>query len=85
METEKEENLETDKITPLQDERDRLISNLFNQYSNDEMHNELELINQMLSLDTDLQIKTKALKQFFANKLITIQKGKKSALSYKKY
>ncbi|MDX2369461.1 MAG: hypothetical protein QNK36_13845 [Colwellia sp.] len=80
-----DENLAVDDITQLQAARDQLISSLFNQYSNDEIQKELELINQMVSLDADLQIKTKKLKQFFANKLIKIQKGKKSALTYKKY
>jgi hypothetical protein len=39
----------------------------------------------MVNLDSDLQIKTEALKQAFASKLIQIKKGKKSTLTYKKY
>ena len=80
-----DEDLEVDEITQLQAVRDQLISSLFTQYSNDEMQKELELINKMVSLDADLQIKTKELKQAVANKLIKIQKGKKSALTYQKY
>lgn len=79
------ENLEIDKITQLQAARQQLISGLFNQYSNDELQKELELINLMVNLDTDLQIKTKELKQAIASQLIKIQKGKKSTLTYKKY
>jgi len=80
-----DKDLEVDEITQLQAVRDQLISSLFTQYSNDEMQKELELINKMVSLDADLQIKTKELKQAVANKLIKIQKGKKSALTYQKY
>jgi hypothetical protein len=39
----------------------------------------------MVSLDGKLQLKTAELKQDFANKLIKLQKGKKSASTYKKY
>ena len=72
-----DDNLEVDEITQLQAARDRLISSLFNQYSNEEMQKELELINIMVSLDADLQIKTKKIKQAVANKLVNIQKGKR--------
>ena len=80
-----DESLEVEKITQLQTARDLLISSLFNQYSNEEMQKELDLINKMVSLDADLKVKTKELKQAVASKLIKIQKGKKSALTYKKY
>lgn len=80
-----DEDLEVDEITQLQVARDQLISSLFKQYSNVQMHNELQLINNMINLDTNLQRKTEELKKTFADKLINIQKGKKSALSYKKY
>jgi hypothetical protein len=39
----------------------------------------------MVNLDANLQIKTEELKKAFADKLINIQKGKKSTLTYKKY
>lgn len=79
------EDLETDEITQLQTEREQLISQLFAQYTNKDIEQELSLINQMIGLDTDLQIKTAALKQSFASKLIKIKKGQKSAKTYKKY
>jgi hypothetical protein len=85
IDSEEDENLDVEEITQLQAAREQLISDLFNQYSNDEMQKELELINQMVSLDADLKMKTKELKQAVASKLIKIQKGKKSALTYKKY
>jgi hypothetical protein len=80
-----DENFEVDEITALQVARDQLISNLFNQFSNDQIQKELELINQMVNLDADLQLKTEALKKAFADKLIKIKKGQKSALTYKSY
>lgn len=80
-----DENLEVDEIKQLQTAREQLISNLFNQYSKDEIQKQLNLVNQMVNLDADLQIKTEELKHAFASKIITIKKGKKSALSYKKY
>lgn len=79
------ESLEVDEITQLQVDRDQLISILFQQYTKNQMHDELQLINEMVNLDTNLQIKTEELKKSFANKLINIQKGKKSAITYKKY
>ena len=80
-----DEILEVDEITQLQSIREQLISSLFNQYSNDEMQKELLLINQMVSLDDELQTKTEKLKQAFASQLINIQKSKKSVSTYKKY
>lgn len=82
---ETDESLEVDEITQLQTVRNQLISNLFNQYSKDEIQQELQLINEMVKLDIDLQIKTETLKQAFASQLIKIKKGKKTALTYKKY
>ena len=83
--TDTDENLEIDEITQFQAVRKQLISDLFNQFSHNEIQAELQLINQMISLDADLLVKTEKLKQTFANKLIKIQKGKKSASTYKKY
>ncbi len=80
-----DENLEVDEIKQLQADREQSISSLFNLYSKNEIQKELQLINQMVSLDTELQIKTEELKHSFAKKLIKIKKGKKSALTYKKY
>lgn len=80
-----DEYLEVDEIKQLQTAREQLISNLFSQYSHDEMQKELQLVNQMVNLDADLQRKTEELKNEFASKLIKIKKGKKSAQTYKKY
>jgi hypothetical protein len=82
---ETDENIALDEITQLQAARERLISNLFTQYLLNDIHAELLLINKMVSLDAKLQLKTAELKQDFANKLIKLQKGKKSASTYKKY
>lgn len=82
---ETDENLNIDEITQLQTDRAQLISYLFSQYSSNEIEKEQLLIKQMVNLDADLQIKTEAVKQAFASKLIKIQKGKKSAITYKKY
>jgi hypothetical protein len=79
------ESLDVDEITQLQADRNQLISTLFEQYTKIQMHDELQLINEMVNLDANLQIKTEELKKAFADKLINIQKGKKSTLTYKKY
>lgn len=79
-----DEDLDVDEILKLQEVREQLISNLFEQYPINEIHQELSLINQMVSVDSDLKVKTKSLKQALANKLIKVKKGKKSALTYKK-
>lgn len=80
-----DDNLAVDEIKQLQTAREQLISNLFNQHTNDEIQKQLTLVNQMVNLDVDLQIKTEELKHALANKIIKIKKGKKSALTYKKY
>jgi hypothetical protein len=79
------ESLDVDEITQIQADRDQLISMLFEQYTKNQIHDELQLINEMVNLDANLQIKTEELKKSFAEKLINIQKGKKSTLTYKKY
>lgn len=81
----KDDDFDVEEITQLQTEREQLISHLFNQYSRNEIEKEQLLINQMVDLDANLQIKTEALKQAFASKLIQIKKGKKSTLTYQKY
>ena len=82
---ETDENLNIDEIAQLQTERAQLISSLFSQYSSNEIEKEQPLIQKMVDLDADLQIKTEAVKQAFASKLIKIKKGKKSTLTYQKY
>lgn len=79
-----DEDLEVDEILKLQAIREQLISNLFEQYPINEIQQELALINQMVSVDSELKVKTKSLKQSLADKLIKVKKGKKSALTYKK-
>ena len=79
------ENFNTDEILELQSVREQLISSLFEQHPFNEIQQELTLINQMVSIDADLKLKTKSLKQALANKLIKVKKGKKSALTYKKF
>jgi len=80
-----DDDLKIDEITQRQVERDQLITAFFKQYSKNEIQNELPLINTMISLDMSLQSKTEELKKVFASKIIKIKKGKKSALTYKKY
>jgi len=79
------ENFNIDEILELQSVREQLISSLFEQHPLNEIQQELTLINQMVSIDADLKLKTNTLKQAFANKLIKVKKGKKSALTYKKF
>ena len=80
-----DENLDIEEVSQLEADRKQLITRLFNQFSNDEIQCELLLINKMTELDINLKIKIEKLKQNIAKKLITIKKGKKSALTYKKY
>lgn len=79
------ENFNIDEILELQSVREQLISSLFEQHPLNEIQQELTLINQMVSIDADLKLKTNTLKQALANKLIKVKKGKKSALTYKKF
>lgn len=80
-----DESLDVDEISQLQTTRHQLVIDFFNQYSSDEIEKEPQLINKMINLDADLQIKTQTLKQSFASKIIKIKKGKKSTNAYNKY
>ncbi len=80
----------TDEITEnelsaLMSQRQKLINNLFNHYSQQELSNESDLLNQMSALDKKLSTSSQTCKQALANQIIKLKKRDQVAQSYQKY
>ncbi len=80
----------TDEITEnelstLMSERQKLINNLFNHYSQQELSNESDLLNQMSALDKKLSTSSQTCKQALANQIIKLKKRDQVTQSYQKY
>lgn len=74
-----------DELTKLLSKRDGLINCLFTQNTNEEIESELTLLNEMISLDSELSNKSQLCKQILAEKIIKLKKGTKASKSYQKY
>lgn len=80
----------TDEITEnelsaLMSQRQKLINNLFNHYSQQELSNESDLLNQMSALDKKLSTSSQTCKQALANQIIKLKKRDQVTQSYQKY
>ncbi|MEW6994586.1 hypothetical protein AADZ84_10020 [Colwelliaceae bacterium MEBiC 14330] len=80
----------TDEITEnelsaLMSQRQKLINNLFNHYSQQELSNESDLLNQMSALDKKLSTSSQTCKQALANQIIRLKKRDQVTQSYQKY
>jgi len=73
------------ELTGLIASRDSLIHCLFEQNTHEEISIELNLLNEMISLDTKLSNQSKAYKQVLAEQVIRLKKSKKVSKSYQKY
>ena len=65
--------------------RQDLISTLFEQKTTEELSIEVELLNEMISLDSELSSKSQKCKQALAEQIITLKNNKKVKKSYQKY
>jgi len=73
------------QLTELMANRDSLIRNFFEQNTQEEISIELNLLNEMISLDAKLSKQSKAYKQLLAEQVIKLKKSKKVSKSYQKY
>ena len=73
------------QLTEVMANRDSLIRSFFKQNTQEEISIELNLLNEMLSLDAKLSKQSKAYKQLLAEQVIKLKKSKKVSKSYQKY
>ncbi len=71
-------------LTELMSKRESLLHFLFKQ-KNEEMALEQDLLNEMISLDSDLLSKSQACKEILAGQVIRLKKSNKVSKSYQKY
>jgi negative regulator of replication initiation len=65
--------------------RDSLLHSLFEKNTREEISIELNLLNEMIELDSKLSNQSKAYKQMLAERVIKLKKSKKVSKSYQKY
>ncbi len=65
--------------------RDSLLHSLFEKNTREEISIELNLLNEMVELDSKLSNQSKAYKQMLAERVIKLKKSKKVSKSYQKY
>jgi len=70
------------ELTELMDQRQNLIKNLFEQYSAEEISHEVDLLNEMVTLDSELSKRSQLCKQDLAEQVIKLKKSKKVKKSY---
>ena len=73
------------ELTKLMSKRHTLILCLFEQKTVKEISQELILLNEMVSLDSELSDKSKTCKQSLAEQVIRLKKRKKVTKSYQKF
>ena len=73
------------ELTELTEKRQILITNLFEQNTTDSISSELELLQEMIALDSELTANAKLSKQVITEQVIKIKKSNKVTKSYRKY
>ncbi|MCP5079992.1 MAG: hypothetical protein GY951_18345 [Psychromonas sp.] len=79
------EQITDHELTKLMSKRQSLINCLFKQNTREEISLEINLLNEMVSLDSELSNKSQACKQALAEQVIKLKKSKKVKKSYQKY
>jgi hypothetical protein len=77
--------LSDDKLADLVTKRDNLIHQLFDKYTQEELINDVDLINEMILIDQQLIEKSQINKTLLADQVLTLRKGKKVNKLYNKY
>ncbi len=72
-------------FTKLMTQRESLIKDLFKQNSTSDITHELTLLNEMVSLDSELSSQSQACKQILSEQVMIMKRSKKAAKSYQKY
>ncbi len=82
---ENNDEITENELSALMSQRQKLINNLFNHYSQQELSNESDLLNQMSALDKKLSTSSQTCKQALANQIIKLKKRDQVTQSYQKY
>ena len=80
-----DEQYSDQQLAKLVTERHALISQLFEIYTQEQLSGELQLINELISLDNQLTSKSQHNKQALAAKILKLKKSKKVTKLYQKY
>jgi len=80
-----DEPVSEDKLNELMTQRQHLISALFDQHSTEAIAIELNLLNEMITLDAQLTEQSLACKQALADQVLQLKKSTKVSQSYQKY
>lgn len=80
-----ENSIADSELTKLMSDRDELIRNLFTHSKADELEQELSLLNEMASLDSELLLQSQACKNVLTKQVIRLKKGEKASKSYQGY
>lgn len=76
---------ENEELTKLTEKRQILITHLFEQNTAESISSESELLQKMITLDSELTANAKLSKQVITEQVIKIKKSKKVTKSYQKY
>ena len=78
-------NNKYDNLTKMVTNREQLIHEFFEQQSEEKSSLELDLLNEMIRLDTEIIQQSKACKLALSQHVIRLKKSKKVKKSYQKY
>jgi hypothetical protein len=78
-------NKENENLTELMENRQALITKLFEKNTADNISSESELLQEMIILDSELSSNAKLSKQAITEQMIKIKRSKKITKSYQKY
>jgi pantoate kinase len=77
--------IKDNELTQLMTQRERLISCLLKDTTTEQLAQELDLLNEMVSLDSELTNSSQSCKETLAAQVIKLKKSKKVTKSYQKY
>lgn len=83
--SDKSAKIKDDELSSLILQRQRLITQLFENHSKESIQSELALLNELVTLDATLSNKSQTCKNLLAQQVIKLKKSHKVASSYQKY
>lgn len=83
--TDEESKLTDELIANIAAERQSLITKMFETFTQEKLHVELPLVNDMVSLDEQLTVKAQRNKQEIAKQMVKLRNSKKVTKLYQQY
>jgi len=77
--------IKDNELTQLMTQREHLITCLLKEKTTEQLAQELDLLNEMVSLDSELTNSSQSCKETLAAQVIKLKKSKKVTKSYQKY